>query len=168
MGSRVGYNVNDVTNDFLKGLDLFGGLSPEHLDSVGALARRETFKRGEGVFRERDPGGKFYVVESGVIEISRPRSDGRPLVLMRLERGEILGEMALFDEAPRGVTATAAVVPETHLLAWEIPAFQTLLAGSPALAAHLQRVLLKKLGQRLRASSNAVHALMRTVDSSGA
>jgi CRP/FNR family cyclic AMP-dependent transcriptional regulator len=60
------------------------------------------------VFRERDPGGKLYLVLAGVVEVSKA---GTPLAC--LGRGEILGEIAAFDGGPR--SAAAGVIAETRL-----------------------------------------------------
>ncbi|MEO8160128.1 MAG: EAL domain-containing protein [Arenimonas sp.] len=61
---------------------------------------------GQVLFREGDVSTTGFLVEGGELEISI-QIDGRPIVLSRLRAGDILGEMGVFDGAPRSATATA-------------------------------------------------------------
>ena len=61
---------------------------------------------GDVVFEEGDPPTSAYLIESGRIEIVTVR-DGAPMVLSVLGPGDLLGEMAVIDDAPRTATARA-------------------------------------------------------------
>jgi EAL domain-containing protein (putative c-di-GMP-specific phosphodiesterase class I) len=61
---------------------------------------------GDVVFEEGDPPTSAYLIESGRIEIVTER-DGAPMVLSVLGPGDLLGEMAVIDDAPRTATARA-------------------------------------------------------------
>jgi CRP-like cAMP-binding protein len=149
---------------FLKSVEIFRELGEAELDLLVPLLKHETFKKGEAIFREREPGGKLYLVEAGVVELSKSRPDGRPARVSLLERGEVLGELSMADDGPRSVTATAAVSPETRLVSIEVPALQAVLAQNAAMAAKVQRSLLRRLSHRLRATSDAVHCLLRAME----
>ncbi len=154
-----------ITHEFLREVHIFKGLTDEQAGRILNLAKLETFKKGETIFRERDPGKKVYAVVSGVVEVGRSgRTDGKFLRLARLERGELLGELVLFEEAPRSATAVAVLVPETRLAAWEIAALRAMLEQDPVLANRVLRSLTVKLAQRLRATSDAMLALLRMMD----
>src|SRR5690606_41153917 len=75
-------------------------MPPRSEDSV-----RISVAAGETLFREGDPPGPAYLIERGTLEVSALR-DGEQMVLGTLGPGDLLGEMALIDQAPR----TAAVV----------------------------------------------------------
>lgn len=60
----------------------------------------------EILFREGDQPTVAFLIESGEIEISTTR-DGETLVLSKLFAGDLLGEMAVIDDAPRTATAKA-------------------------------------------------------------
>jgi diguanylate cyclase len=64
------------------------------------------FETGEVIFREGDPPGTAYLVESGRIEVSIRQGDAR-IVLSFLGAGDLLGEMAVLDDAPRSAQARA-------------------------------------------------------------
>jgi EAL domain-containing protein (putative c-di-GMP-specific phosphodiesterase class I) len=58
------------------------------------------------VFREGDPPTQAYVIESGTIEVSTDRG-GHRVVLALLGPGDLFGEMAIIDSAPRTASARA-------------------------------------------------------------
>jgi len=152
-----------VTRDFLKSVELFSALSPADADALAALAQEEVFQKGQTVFRERDPGGKLYLVLTGVVDVSKAGNGGAPMALARLGRGEILGEIAAFDGGPRSATAVAGVVAETHLASWDVAAFHRYLSARPQAAVLILTGLLRKLGARLRQTSEAVQTLVRAL-----
>lgn len=152
-----------VTRDFLKSVELFSALSPSDADALAALAQEEVYQKGQTVFRERDPGGKLYLILMGVIEVSKTSGGGAPMTLARLGRGEILGEIAAFDGGPRSATAVAGVVAETRLASWEVTAFHRYLSARPQAATLILTGLLRKLGTRLRQTSEAVQTLVRAL-----
>jgi CRP-like cAMP-binding protein len=152
-----------ITRDFLKSVELFAGLAPADADALVSMAHEEVFQKGQAVFRERDPGGKLYLVVSGVVEISKSAPGAASMPLARLGHGEVLGEIAAFDGGPRSATATAGVVAETHLVSWDVAAFQRYLAARPQAALLILSGLLRKLGARLRQTSEAVQTLVRAL-----
>ena len=147
-----------ITRDFLKSVELFSALTPADADALAALSLEEIFQKGQAVFRERDTGGKLYLVISGVVEVTRSG-----VALARLGRGEILGEIAAFDGGARSATATAGVVAETRLASWEVAAFHKYLAARPQAGLIILTGLLRKLGTRLRQTSDAVQTLVRAL-----
>ena len=64
------------------------------------------FEPGEVIIRENDTGDSAYLIEDGVVEVSR-EADGGRVVLAELGRGEIFGEMGMIDDLPRSATVTA-------------------------------------------------------------
>jgi len=60
----------------------------------------------EILFSEGDSPTVAFLIESGEIEISTIR-DGEILILSKLLAGDLLGEMAVIDDAPRTATARA-------------------------------------------------------------
>ncbi len=75
---------------------------------------KQPFKPGDRVFREGEPGDKAYLIESGMIEISKKVSGGEQVVVAVVGKRELIGEMALIDGQPRA--ATARVVKNSVLM----------------------------------------------------
>ncbi len=61
---------------------------------------------GDRIFSEGDAPDVAYLIESGQVEVWIQQEQGR-VVLSHLGPGEILGEMAVIDRAPRSATADA-------------------------------------------------------------
>src|SRR5262245_5988270 len=72
----------------------------------GSTPLRIEIPAGGVLFREGDVPTTGFLLESGEIEVAI-RIRGQPIVLSRLRAGDILGEMGVFDGAPRSATATA-------------------------------------------------------------
>ncbi len=153
-----------LTREFLRTVDLFAPLSDKDADALIQIGKEETYQKGQPVFREKDAGGKIYLVLSGVVEIMKSGTATTPVMtLARLGRGEILGEIAAFDGGPRSATAMAAVVHESRVFAWEMVEFNRYLGARPQAALIILSGLLKKLGCRLRKTSEAVQTLVRAL-----
>jgi EAL domain-containing protein (putative c-di-GMP-specific phosphodiesterase class I) len=73
---------------------------------------RQNFYTGTSIFSEGEQGNIAYVIESGLVEISTTE-EGKQIVLGVLTQGQLFGEMALIDGAPR--TASAVAIKDTVL-----------------------------------------------------
>ena len=63
-----------VTRDFLKSVELFSALAPGDAEALASLAQEEVFQKGQTIFRERDAGGKLYLIVTGAVACTdRPR-----------------------------------------------------------------------------------------------
>ena len=71
------------------------------------MAETRQVKAGEVMFRQGETAnGEAYLVHEGVVEVRRSE-DGEERLLRTLEKGDLLGEVALFRAAPHSATATA-------------------------------------------------------------
>jgi len=123
----------------LKEVPLFAGMSSRHLRRIQARAKR--YGPGETIVREGDPGNAFYVILDGKVRVDPPKAAS-----VALTAGDVFGEMALLDGAPR----SADIVAESEVTVMVIgrAAFQKLLRSEPQMVA----VLLRTLAARLRAA----------------
>ncbi len=67
---------------------------------------KQSFKVGQEIFRQGDVPSDAYLIERGKVEISR-LNNGQKVVIGVKQTGDIFGEMALIDKAPRMATVTA-------------------------------------------------------------
>jgi CRP-like cAMP-binding protein len=129
---------------------LFRGLSPAALERIAGLAVQRSYRNGEIVFSQGDPGDALYAVVTGKIRISSGAADGREIFLNIMEPGDTFGEIALLDGGTRTASATATAPSELVLIRREH--FQSLLEREPAVALELLRLC----GERLRWTSGLV------------
>jgi EAL domain-containing protein (putative c-di-GMP-specific phosphodiesterase class I) len=112
------------------------------------------FRAGELIFREGDDPDCAYVIDSGQVEVWIDLK-GERLALARLGAGEILGEMAVIDRAPRSASAMAL----TEVCATEIRADQlrVRLEEADPILKSLLIGLLSRYRRGLRAAGASFH-----------
>ena len=137
----------------LASIPFFSGLDPASLESVGRGMRTRRFRRGEVIFHQGDPGDALFIVSSGSIKIVLPSETGDEAILATLRSGDVFGELALLDGAPRSATAVAIEPSETLVLPRD--RFRELLATEPA----IRDALLAALAGELRRLTNHVEEL---------
>lgn len=100
----------------LAAIPFFGGLEPTALERLAATMRTRRFRRGEVIFHIGDPGDALFIIVSGEVKISLPSETGDEAILATLRAGDVFGELALLDGAPRSASATALTLLETVVL----------------------------------------------------
>lgn len=109
---------------------------------IGEVPTR-TFQPGDVIFREGDDAkGEAFMVHVGRVEI-RKRIGGEDRLLNTLAKGELLGHLALFRNAPRSATAIAAEA--VTLMVISANRLDHLVRANPALAVALIRDLARML-----------------------
>ena len=99
-------------------------LLPESvLERLAMGSELVTVPAGQDVFREGDPGDRFYVIESGRVDVSI-----RGEFIRTQLAGESFGEIALLRDIPRTASATARV--DCVLLALDQDAFLEAVTGN--------------------------------------
>ncbi len=72
------------------------------------------YAAGEVIVRQGEPGGRFYVITDGEVEVVREQPDGGEVALARLGPGRYFGEIALMRATRR--TATVRAVTDVGVL----------------------------------------------------
>lgn len=139
--------------DALGSVQFFAGLDADALGRVAAGMRSRKFRRGEVIFHVGDPGDALFIIVSGEVKISLPSETGEEAILVRLGPGDVFGELALLDGAPRSATATALSAAETVVLPRD--RFRELIATEPA----VRDALLAALASELRRLTTHVEEL---------
>ncbi len=86
-------------------------------------------------------GDKFYVIESGTVEVSGER-EGAPLKNITLRSGDFFGEVALLTGAPRNATVIAKEAVE--VLTFDKEHFEQALQRSKTLDEQLRDALYRR------------------------
>ena len=122
----------------LEGVEIFAQSEVDDLAAVAALAREQTFRQGERIYSEGDPGDALYVIVEGTAEARR---EGAIVLSMRSKQS--FGETSLFDGAPRvnDVVATS----DLKVLVIDRRDFLDLLSDRPDLLTGMFRVLSTQL-----------------------
>jgi CRP/FNR family transcriptional regulator len=115
--------------------------------ATGDLGR--ALKDGEYLVRQGEVGDCMYVIQSGWIEVIAETA-GTEVSLARLGKGEMLGEMAVFERDVR--SASARAVGEARVLTVDKRNFLRRVSEDPSLALRLMETMshrIRELDQEL-------------------
>jgi cAMP-dependent protein kinase regulator len=90
-------------------------LSPSDRKQLMQALKEVSFKPGDTIIKQGDPGDNFYILDKGVCDISI----GGKGSVMKAKKGIAFGELALLHNAPRAATVTA----EEDVTAWALDIF---------------------------------------------
>jgi len=106
-----------------------------------------SYQPGEIIFCEYEPGDAFYLIQEGRVQISKIMGDIEKTVDV-LQPGEVFGEMAILEEAPRSASAIAA--EQVKCLEFNRENFEILMRGNPAIALKLLKLFTKRIYDQRR------------------
>lgn len=86
---------------------VLAALSPKDQHRLLSKSHPRSYQKGEMIFSRGDQGDWILLIEEGLVEISVIALNGRKSVLNHMEKGDILGEIALFDREGRSADALA-------------------------------------------------------------
>jgi CRP-like cAMP-binding protein len=95
------------------------------------------------LFTAGDPGDGFYLVDEGLLKVNVVSPGGSERILAILGPGDLVGELAIIDGAPRSASVTA--IRETTLRFVSRAAFEAVAAREPELYRHMMVMLARRL-----------------------
>ena len=131
----------------LKTVDILSVLDENELSQLYSLMRNVELTGKSVLFKEGDAGNEMYIILSGSISISVTAADGAMVQVAVLGTGQFLGEMSIFDNAPRSATCT--VIEDTELLAFSKNDFFDLVDNYPETAIKILYRMLNTTVERL-------------------
>lgn len=129
--------------EYLKQVPLFGDLPTEVLQRIDAVVLERTYKKGESIFLEGEPGEGLHFVRTGRVKIVKTAEDGREHIIKFLKTGEIFAEVLLFNHLP--YPAASIAVEDSRIGLIRNEDLEKLILENNALAL----LLIRSLSQRL-------------------
>ncbi len=105
--------------ELLRTVELFDELEPAEITTIADSSAVRILNRGDVLFTEGDHPDELFVVVSGRVAMANRSVDGRESVLALMERGDLFGEMPLFDRLPRSAEARALEPSEVIAIPYE-------------------------------------------------
>ena len=105
---------------------------------------RFAFEPNEILLKEGDMGEFAYLILSGKVSIVKGAMGDNPATIAVVEKGDVVGEMSLFDDRPH--MASAIAIEKTIVTGISREQFQTRLENMDP----VMRSIMKLLGQRIR------------------
>lgn len=131
----------------LRTVPLLAGAPEGLLEELAAHSHELNLPADAVICREGEASVTMFVILAGAVQAQRTGDDGEPILLNVLRAGELVGELALLDNAPR--SATVLALEPTRLLAVEQRDFLDLLERYPALIRDVLATLAGKLRERI-------------------
>ena len=128
----------------LRAVPLFSKLEDDDLCRLEERSEVVRLGAGQELFAEGQPGERAFVIHTGEIEIVKRTGDREVLLAVR-KPGEVIGEMALLQDAPRSATARARA--DAELIAIPKAEIDALMESSIGAVQALFRVLLDRWQQ---------------------
>ena len=93
--------------EFLSDNRIFYNMYNGEIDEVLKVAKSGVVRRRKVIFQPGDPADAVYWIRSGRIKIYKVTEDGREMIVHMHQSGDLFGEMAFVDDAPREYFAEA-------------------------------------------------------------
>lgn len=138
--------------EILHHVPLFQDLTPKELRTLERVVHIRTYREGEPVFVETEPGAGMYVIRSGRVDIVLKHNTENPLLLAELQGGDFFGEMALLGDTSRSATAISR--EKSELIGFFHPDLVEIINLHPGMGAKITFGLAKTLAERLRYTNN--------------
>lgn len=135
--------MSDRIRELLASVELFGEMHEEEIDDLTALAQIKKLTKDTTVFHAGDPADAVFVVASGRVKVVITSSDGKEFILTVLGSGQVFGEMALLESAPR--SASVVTLSAVEVLVINRVDFQRLLDSNPRISLRLMAILSRRL-----------------------
>lgn len=116
-----------------------------NMSAFDRFAKR--YAKGHMIFCEYEPGNTFYLIQEGRVQITKVVGTIEKAIDI-LQPGEIFGEMAILEEAPR--SASAVALDDVVLLEFNRANFEILLQGNPQIALTLLKTFVKRIYDQRR------------------
>lgn len=122
----------------------FNGLTEDELQEMAAQTELRTYPAFHVLCREGATEETFYILASGQAIISKfiGEEEGER-VLRTAGAGDLIGEMALIQNAPR--SATVRTLTSVTALEMDKPHFEAMISRSPSMALDIIRITLARL-----------------------
>ncbi len=146
--------------DVLRRVSLFEHVPQAVLSDLARESFLRTFRDGQILCNQDDPGDVLFILESGQVRVSEITRDGREVVFAVQEAPAVLGELSLLDGAPRAATVTAQGPISVRLVPRS--AFLALMDTQPS----MMRAILRQLTAMIR-HTNERHVDVLSLDVPG-
>ncbi len=122
---------------------LLGDAETETVDLLRRHLRWVALSGGATLMRQGDPGDALYLLVSGRLRTYITDDDGTTRLVREIGRGEVVGEMSLYTDAPR--SATLVAIRDSVLARLDKADFARLLDASGQVSMALTRQIIQRM-----------------------
>ena len=100
---------NNTILTFIKGIELFKGLSDKELAILTEYIEVKNYSQGELLFEENGPRTDIFIIYKGEVELFKTVHFGSETKLSYFSKGDFLGEGSWADDSPHSTSARAVM-----------------------------------------------------------
>jgi CRP/FNR family cyclic AMP-dependent transcriptional regulator len=142
-----GSDTNAEKVEMLKNIPIFHELTRKEILEVDELLHERVYEQGEIIFEEGDPGHGIFIIVSGKLRAD-PSHESLKTAILDFGPGELVGELTLFDEAPR--IAKVVAIERTVTVALFQAEFSSLLLKNKSIGVKVLFGIARTLSRRTR------------------
>lgn len=163
------YKLNDALewseNQLLKEQDSFETLhdqlkriSNKKISALMQHFEKLNLKEGQILIEQGDASNDVYFIESGEVSVQIRLSDGKSILLRKIEPGSVVGEVALYSQTPR----SAAVITEKPSIVYKMTRdkLEEIKEQDPQSAALFHEYIAWILAERLTDTNHLLRSLL--------
>lgn len=139
---RVDPHTREIV-DLLQSVPALSRLSSRALYAMAAVAHQRSYKRGEVLYYEGDPGLGLYVIESGRIRLVTDGNPEEAHELRQVREHEMIGGLSLLGDFQR--LETAETVTDAQVLGFFRPDLKNVMRRDPKAAGEITMALARDL-----------------------
>lgn len=133
--------------EIIRRVRIFSTLTDAECDAVLRVIKARRGEAGQALFKQGEPGSTMIIVAEGSL-VAKVSSVNGDVEVARFNVGEVCGEMAVIDPAPR--SATVSAVSRTLVYEFSREGLDQLKATAPGAASALVRAVIRDVTKRLR------------------
>jgi CRP-like cAMP-binding protein len=139
------YNCDTPVTQLIYSAPFFQGLPQAAVEKAMSHFFTRTLLANQVIIQENDWDSSVYFILEGWVKVCTYNADGKQVTLNILGKGELFGEMAVLDEAPRSTD----VITLTPTLMGNMPArdFAELIHSEPLVGFNLLKLMMRRLRQ---------------------
>jgi CRP-like cAMP-binding protein len=123
---------------------VFTCLNQEELTAVAKSANKQKYQKGEWIAHNGQSWPFLFLIESGIVQALKESPEGRSLLVVELEKGEIFWGLSFFiEDAPMPVALVAK--ENTSLFLWPLDYLKPIILRNGEMSWELTRLMILKM-----------------------
>lgn len=131
------------TVELLRCVPALSHLSSRALYAMAGVAHRRTYKRGEVLYYEGDPGLGLYIIETGCVRLIADNIPDGPHELREVRENEMLGGVSVLGDFER--LETAETLTDARVLGFFRPDLKNVMRRDPKAGGEITMALARDL-----------------------
>ena len=123
---------------------IFGSLSDDEILKITKMTKHQHFKKGEMLIHEGDQSDTLFIVNKGLVKVSKFTIHGKEQILYLLASGDFFGELHLFN-AEEANNFSVYAIEDTNICMLRKENIDQIMEDNPQIAVKLLKAVTKRL-----------------------